>query len=879
MDKIDFSAALFAHASSSKASASGDGAAEGGQDDHPKKKEKVQRIVRACDACRRRKSKCSGGDPCTECVTFNRLPCTYERPRRLPPKTYAESLEHRLASLEGVLKNIGRAKGLDFGEVLDIQDEEEKVKALEDQVKKLELGGLGAGTGAHGGSSEGSAGSPASSGGADAEGRSLEKDVVYDRDRFVGRHSGPAIAQTLLKTYMGSIDPVYTANYQQVSLVDQMMNEGTSDKATDVPFPPPDLAGLLVDKFFEHIYPLAPILHRPSLARGIKSGLIDTNPSFRRLVLAIFALGARFVTDSRLPTHPIIETAIPRVQRHAAGYAYHQASWGQQSPTQASATLFDLQSLVLGVIWISGAASTFLLWQSVGTAIRRLIDVGAHVEERERWNESPLEDQLRKRAAHFLLTIDRKISTQLGRPLALQDDESDLSYPIDITDEDLDQWNLQGRMTSPSPSSEPTAVAGQIMYSKLLKISASIIIKLYRVRLAPVSPARAKELASVVMDLDSALNQWLSEMPSHLKWNPEKLEPQFLVSSAQLQCAFYFCESRPHGLLLCSADVCELRCGFRRVPAQVLLHRDFLMPEKSTGGSTPAHQQQVFPSIAICGNAARSCCHILYLMKEKELLQDMFFFAPLYPHLQTAMAGLISCLLLIRQGTTDRKSSTFSDILKCREILDDLAPSTLIAGKMLLVMTAISESALLHNQTQAAKKAKGDITASTASLFEQRPKDPILSISPLPAYAGAPSYPFASPDRAQPPGAPPFNATTTTLSPELVTPATGNFTDPTIAELLHHPSSSTNVSLPTAPLSWEHVDYAALLQQTTTFSPETFNSSSTDFTMFTEEDWNQAFGATFSYDSLNQALGWGVQGNTEIDWSLVNGFTTTRTET
>src|SRR5690242_7005435 len=38
-------------------------------------------IAKACDACRRRKVKCNGQQPCSGCISAN-LPCAYDSPRK-----------------------------------------------------------------------------------------------------------------------------------------------------------------------------------------------------------------------------------------------------------------------------------------------------------------------------------------------------------------------------------------------------------------------------------------------------------------------------------------------------------------------------------------------------------------------------------------------------------------------------------------------------------------------------------------------------------------------------------------------------------------------------------------------------------------------------
>ncbi|KAJ7495520.1 fungal-specific transcription factor domain-containing protein [Mycena latifolia] len=78
--------------------------------DYPRGKKR--RIQRACDVCRRRKSRCDGsqmpGDKCSTCIDAN-LECTYleAATKRAPAKsTYVESLEARLEHSEALVRQL-----------------------------------------------------------------------------------------------------------------------------------------------------------------------------------------------------------------------------------------------------------------------------------------------------------------------------------------------------------------------------------------------------------------------------------------------------------------------------------------------------------------------------------------------------------------------------------------------------------------------------------------------------------------------------------------------------------------------------------------------------------------------------------------------------
>ncbi|TEB38197.1 hypothetical protein FA13DRAFT_1725843 [Coprinellus micaceus] len=82
---------------------------------------KKRRIDRACDACRRKKTRCDGpwtqGNICTNCIQAKK-PCTYietSKPRG-PPKAYVVGLEDRVEELEALLAQI--SPGVDYSDEL-----------------------------------------------------------------------------------------------------------------------------------------------------------------------------------------------------------------------------------------------------------------------------------------------------------------------------------------------------------------------------------------------------------------------------------------------------------------------------------------------------------------------------------------------------------------------------------------------------------------------------------------------------------------------------------------------------------------------------------------------------------------------------------------
>ncbi|KAI7375141.1 hypothetical protein KC336_g20060, partial [Hortaea werneckii] len=69
---------------------------------------KRRRTAKACANCRRRKIRCSGGEPCEPCRIGDNV-CFYEEGGRMTATAYIQSLERKLGELENLLK--GQQKG------------------------------------------------------------------------------------------------------------------------------------------------------------------------------------------------------------------------------------------------------------------------------------------------------------------------------------------------------------------------------------------------------------------------------------------------------------------------------------------------------------------------------------------------------------------------------------------------------------------------------------------------------------------------------------------------------------------------------------------------------------------------------------------------
>src|ERR1700753_2869645 len=69
-------------------------------------------------------------------------------------------------------------------------------------------------------------------------------------------------------------------------------------------YPDPDLMRHLIDRYFDNLNILLPLLHRPSFVRSVEEGLHHVDNDFGVTVLLVCAIGCRYTQDPRI-THEL----------------------------------------------------------------------------------------------------------------------------------------------------------------------------------------------------------------------------------------------------------------------------------------------------------------------------------------------------------------------------------------------------------------------------------------------------------------------------------------------------------------------------------------------------------------------------------------------
>jgi hypothetical protein len=101
----------------------------------------------------------------------------------------------------------------------------------------------------------------------------------------------------------------------------------------------------LIDLYFNRVNVLMPILHRPTLDKGIADGLHWQDPGFGEIVLLVCAVASRHSNDPRI-FFPNVRSEI------SAGWKWFNQVRTARKPMLSPPCLYDLQAQYVGVIFI-----------------------------------------------------------------------------------------------------------------------------------------------------------------------------------------------------------------------------------------------------------------------------------------------------------------------------------------------------------------------------------------------------------------------------------------------------------------------------------------------------------------------------------------------
>ncbi|KAJ3977120.1 fungal-specific transcription factor domain-containing protein [Lentinula raphanica] len=604
-------------------------------------KRKRVRAARACDQCYKRKVKCNCDEMpnniCSVCLNLG-IDCTYlvERKKRGPkakiqpksndPKTLITTI---LSAQKTVLipKDESTVREMlvniaSYARNLEVQLEQALEQSIQHSLASPEPVSKSSPL------SQLSEGTPEDE---DHELLTLQiQSLSLDKKVHVGKSSHIMLLQTALNIRQeagGSKDSGVIA-LKRSELWTRAPWHQSPPEAEDPPydFPEPDLLHILLDAFFDKHNSIFPVLHRPSFERQVYvENLHITDRRFGAVVLVVCALASRLVDDPR--------TLYDESQNlHSAGWKYFKQIRLVQSSCIDPVSLYDVQLYAMTVNFVFPTPVSSIAWYVLALGLRCAQEVGVYRKANfKRPMKSRLEEELWRRVFWNMVATDLYMSIATGRPRSTREDDFDLELPPECDD---DYWEIPSnpQLEFIQPPGKPSRMSYTHHLAKLLHIAGLVKDHLFTTRhSAPWLDSSQDSAEKIVMELDSALNSWMDQLPEHMKWDPHRVDDilfsQTLVSREQW--------------------------------VQIQLHKRFIRPGPLNTGN--------FPSLAICTNAARSYTHIMQAFFARPGMPMMpNFIAPTFV---AAVMLLINLWISLRDKTAYDPRKDIADVYTCLEHL------------------------------------------------------------------------------------------------------------------------------------------------------------------------------------------------------------------
>ncbi|RDX40755.1 hypothetical protein OH76DRAFT_1412738 [Lentinus brumalis] len=624
---------------------------------------KKRKLQRACDYCRRKKSKCDGPEMpdhrCSNCQA-RRIECTYKEPHRGNyPSSYARTLESRLERMEKLMNKLcpdADLSGELEGEVSDRGSTAGILGSEGPRASTSRLEGL----------------SPLSSlpitprmppspeelessdndDGLDTGlvERLCKLSVVPQPYRYHGKSSGLVLIRSAIGLrnqhlgISGQVEPQEKIPHEFPWLMPP--SQGPLPVFDPDVFPPEDLLDSLVDLYFRRANDVFPIFHEPTFKDDISRGQHLRQGGFGAVVLLICAGAARSSGDPRVLLDGTDDW-------RSAGWKWYQAvdQWRKATTSLAPAQLHDLQICLLMSNFLQGSAAPQANWPLIGYALRMAVDVGAH--RKKMYNAKfTIQDELWRRVFWALVVFEWLTGYGYGRPIFLHDDDIDVDLPTEIDDE---YWPTSASDGPPrQPEGKPSKVAVFVALIRLTRILASALRTIYPIKRSKPPPGQDPQWEQrTVTDLDSSLNNWLDSLPAHLRWNPDQPDTNFLRQSASLYANYYL--------------------------VQIAVHRPFMSASRRQSPLS-------LPSTIICTNAARSTLQTLDVLYKRTGSPYEKNMGPLF------MSGAILFMHILAQKRAGRLANVEGDVELLRRtvlMMDAIKTVSLVSGTIRDVLEAL----------------------------------------------------------------------------------------------------------------------------------------------------------------------------------------------
>lgn len=482
----------------------------------------------------------------------------------------------------------------------------------------------------------------------------------FTHGRFFGKSSQAQFIQTALDVKHGH--PAYFSDVSRLTsrrpqfwdpLIHHIPSRISQVQVNvEYSFPDHDLMWSLIGLYFTQANIFLPVLHRPTFQRLVEELTHLRDPLFATVLLAVCAIASRYSTDPRV----LIDN-----ESSSNGWMWMQQILGTRRANSVLSPplLYDCQSTCLIAEFMMCSSIPQIAWTIAGIGLRVAQEAGAH-RKRNHNGSTNAEAESWRRVFWCLLYIDRYISSALGRPCAINDEDIDADLPADCDDEYWDHPDPEQAFKQ--PDGQPSVISYFNCHMRLSRLQMICLRTIYSMTKSKIVFGLVQKNweEQIVAELDSVLNMWIDSLPDHLRWDPNRENLVHFKQSAALLEAYY--------------------------NMQILIHRPFI--------TVPCHLSKwPFPSLAICANAARSCSHVVDIQYQR----GGYF--PFCGYSAFNAAVVLSFNIWGGQQSSDSidLKKEIEDVYKCMRILRSLESGWPFAGVLwdiLYQLTTVGDPSL-----------------------------------------------------------------------------------------------------------------------------------------------------------------------------------------
>ncbi|KAK9487530.1 fungal-specific transcription factor domain-containing protein [Lipomyces starkeyi] len=689
-----------------------------------------QRVSRACDHCKRKKTRCSGKLPCISCVQLA-LSCefTAEYHRGRPPSpewsgleipvtrcpsaasstatpTYnssvipigretnasaspLESPDDRRPYLQSTEKDCTKSSSKeDYEEEEGYEDKQDDPEYLRNLRNKLIADQPG--------------------------GNSPEPPHMDAQGQYVGSSSGISFLLRVQKR-LQDIN-ITTPSSSILTFGDPILPDSHSSCFI---LPPKSEAKAMIDFYFSYAMPTYRFLHQPTVnvwfeefyesfdSTDLKEGTRERNA----IIITLFAQARKY------PTY------YQKMKYKDNSAVYFHAAERQLGIETGRPRLASVQARLVQCFYLLSCSRVNHCRSLFGTTAHLIQALGLHRRQKQLSSQNTvdyIEQECRKRVFWAAYSLDKYLSAVLGRPSIFHDNDIDQELPSLVNDEDI----THTEMILGNYKTVNCIMLAPVLHASLVRMLSGILRDLYSIK-----KVGKTETISLCRKYTADLKAWRSSLPAFL--DPARVHPSLLMTLLQRQ-------SRVLSLAYAHA--------------LILVNRPFLLSNFASltaikyGSSEPVFDAEGEEAVRECTSAAMLVVDII-----DDLNESGQIFAALWFTQYVAFCSVVVLYVYVircRSEASDDMEKYLNAAQKCQRqiavaakenslaqrysvVLEELRSEAFKERPLMMVGSrTITEATSVMSQMQSASPADGQQSISDLSQFKGPVPEIVMSQQP-----------------------------------------------------------------------------------------------------------------------------------------------------